>query len=454
MKLSTLKAGLFPAAGGGQGVRTGSLSLVVALGLSGVMTLIFQGLSTRLLGIERWGAVATLWSATFLFAQVLWVGFTQTLARHISDREARGESWDVVVRSVRRLEGLLLAAFVGITLLLSPLLTRRLFAGEPVLTAAFVLSVSGYAVSYFRRGLFSGHRQFLRLSAMLLVESFGRVLLAAVLLLAGVGVIGPAAAIAIAPLLSVLLVRPPSVAEPEREGGPFSLGGAFGFAMPVLVTMASAQVLANGGPILISGLGGANAHSQSGLLLNALTLTRMPQFVLSPVVNSLLPHLSRIAAVGGEASFNRFVKRAVGLIVLVDIGLVLGVWLLGEQVMPLLYGSEARMSRDLLVVLAILAALYLMGELLNQVLFARGLTPYAAGSWLLGVVGTGVATLLIQTELLHRISYALAVGSAVTVLSLAASHLLTRRSRPLGTTAEPAPQQGPTEPAIESRDVP
>lgn len=410
-----------------------------------------------MLGIERWGAVATLWSATFLFAQVLWVGFTQTLARHISEREARGESSEVVVRSVRRLELLLLAAFVGVALLLSPLLTRRLFAGEVVLTAAFVLSVSGYALSYFRRGLLSGHRQFLRLSSMLLLESFGRVLLAAVLLFAGLGVVGPAAAIAAAPLLSVLLVRLAPVPQPATTGSDFNVGGAFRFAMPVLVTMACAQALANGGPILISALGGPNAHSQSGLLLNALTLTRMPQFVLSPVVSSLLPHLSRISAVEGAASFNRFVRRAVGLILLVDIGLVLGVWLLGAVAMPILYGSEVRMGQDLLVVLALLAAFYLMGELLNQVLFARGLTPYAASSWLLGLVATGAATAVIQGELLHRVSYSLAIGGAVTVLALGISHLLVPQSHRIivdPNDAEGHARSAPATESVESKDAP
>src|SRR3712207_1958542 len=214
-----------------------------------MLTYIFQGLSTRFLGEAGYGDLIILWSTTFLVVQVLWIGITQTLGRYISEREARGEDWRPVVHSARRLKISLLAAFLLISLLASPLLARSLFHGSWPLTAAFIAAVVAYAPEYFRRGTFSGHRQFARLGALHVTESSSRALLAAVLLFAGAGVLGPAVAIVLAPLIGVLLVRPTPAPPPEKVGEPFNAASAFRFAGPVLACVAFAQLLMNGGPI-------------------------------------------------------------------------------------------------------------------------------------------------------------------------------------------------------------
>ncbi len=414
---------------GGQGVRAGSLYLAVAIATSGVLTVLFQSASTRLLGPERYGLVGTLWSAVFLFAQVLWVGASQTLGRYVADREARGVSWLPVERSVRHLEMLLLGAFLTVVLALSPLLTRRFFGGEWLVMLAFPAAVGGYALNYHTRGLLSGRRRFSRLGRLVLVESVARLAVTVALLLAGVGVLGPAVGIAIAPFLSALLVRSARAESPTVRSEPFNLGGALGFAAPVLAAMIGAQVLANGGPLFITGIGGPDAHEQAGLLLAALILTRTPQFVLSPVISNLLPHLSRLAALQDHRQFDNFVVRALALVTLAGVGLVAGVWLFGEWAVRLLYGPEFGIGRGLLVALGALAAFYLLSELWNQVLFARGLAHVAAVGWFLGVGVALAFMLLVRTELLERVSDALAAGGAATAISLSTSYLLTRNRR-------------------------
>ncbi len=407
----------------GKGARSGSLYLILAVGVSGLLTYAFQFISTQSLGLERYGALATLWSATFLVAQVLWTGITQMLGRHIAEREARGEGWEEVTFSARRLQLLLLCGFLIATAVASPALTR-LF-GDWKLTAAFVLAIAGYAHGYYRRGVLSGHRQFVRLSGIFVVESAGRVLIAAILLAAGAGTVGAAMGIALAPLLSVWIIRVGSIEPPKRPGSSFSIGGALGFAAPVLLCSACAQALANGGPLLVSALGGAEAKRQAGLLFAGLILTRAPQYVLSPTIANLLPHLSRLAALNDRQGFDLFVRRAVGVMSIAGAALILVTWLLGERIMPF-FGSEFRLGRGLLTVLAVVAAFYLVAELLNQVLFARGLARLAAMGWLLGICATGLATWLLDgADLLERVSYGLAAGTLSTVLALAAFHWLT-----------------------------
>src|ERR671916_413811 len=311
-----------------QGARAGSAYVAGAFFISGVLTYVFQGFSARFLGEAGYGDLIVLWTTTFLVVQVLWIGVTQTLGRFVSERLSRGEDPRPVISSVRRLQLALLGAFVVAYLLASPLITSALFRGSWALTVALLAAVAAYAPEYFRRGTFNGHRQAARLGVLHVIESSSRAFLAVVLLVLGAGVLGPALAIVLAPLVAVLVVRPTREASPGGEGEPFSAAKAFRFTGPVLLCVAFAQILMNGGPVFLSLLGGTRA--QVGLFGAALILTRVPQYVISPAIGALLPHASRVLATEGPRSFDRFVGRAAGTVGLVGVLMVAGTWLLGE----------------------------------------------------------------------------------------------------------------------------
>src|SRR5918998_759557 len=406
-----------------QGAGAGSAFVAVSFFVSGVLTYVFQGLSTRFLGEAGYGDLIILWSTTFLVVQMLWIGITQTLGRYVSEREARGEDWRPVIVSARRLQISLLAAFLLVSLLASPFLVDGLFGGSWFLTAAFLAAVTAYAPEYFRRGTFSGHRQFARLGALHVAESSSRALIAALLLMAGSGVLAPTAAIVLAPLIGVLLVRPVS-STPQKDGESFSVVEAFRFAGPVLGCVAFAQLLMNGGPILVSILDGTRA--QVGLFGAALILTRVPQYVLSPVIGALLPHASRILAMEGSRSFDRFVAKAAAMVGLIGVLMVAGTWLLGEWGMKLFAGPGFEVDQRVLVMLAVLAAFYLMSEMLNQALFARGQARLAALGWMAGLPVSAVSLLLLSTDVLERVSYSLALGTLAAAASQAVFYLATR----------------------------
>lgn len=396
--------------------------------LSGALTFLFIGLSTRALGGPgAYAPVALLWSATFLVVQVLWVAATQTLGRHVAEREARGEDWTPVVAAVRRWQAWLLGAFLVVGLAASPLLTRWVFE-DAWITAAFVAAVALYAPEYFRRGVFNGHRQPTRMGAQILAEASSRVVITVVLLAAGLGVAGPAIAIVLAPVIGVLAVRPARVPPPEREGEPFSVGRALRFAMPVLVCMACAQALASGGPILASLLGGTKV--QVGLLGAALIFTRIPQYVMSPVIGALLPHASRALSIGGRAALDRFAFRAVGGVGLVGVLMVGGAWLFGEWGLKLFAGERYVAETAMLVALAALAAFYLLSETLNQALFALGHARLAAVGWLVGLlvsIGCVAAFGLGDADVLRRVAFSLTLGVFVSAAAQAVFYLAVRR---------------------------
>lgn len=397
--------------------------IALSFAVSGALTFGFQSLAAHTLGKAGYAPLALLWAAVFLVVQVLWTGGTQTLGRYVAERESQGKDWRPVLRSVRRWQTGLAVLFVAGALIASPWLTK-LF-GSPWLTAAFIVTVVFYAPEYFRRGVFNGHHQSSRLGAQILAESSGRLVIAAGLLAVGAGVIGPALAILLAPVIGVLAVRPAPVAPNEHPGEPFSAASAFRFAGPVLMCVAFAQTLMNGGPILVSALGGVPA--QVGLLGAALILTRIPQYIMSPVIGALLPHASRILSTGGPRPFGRFIARALAIVGLVGVLMVGGAWLFGEWGIKIFAGRDFDASREMLAALAALAAFYLLGEVLNQALFACGLARLAALGWAVGLASSLASLAVLRMDLLERVSFSLALGAAAAVLAQAALYLLVRR---------------------------
>ena len=407
-----------------QGAGAGSVHIAASFAVAGALTFAFQSLCTHVLGKEGYAPLAILWSATFLTVQVLWIGATQTLGRYVAEREARGKEWGPVVSSVRHWQIGLVVAFVLCASLAGPLLTDELFE-DPWLTVAFVAAVVLYAPEYFRRGIFNGHRQSFRLGAQIVAESTGRVLIAAVLLVVGWGVFGPALAIVLAPLIGVLAIRPGPVTPPEREGEPFSAWHAFRFAAPVLACMAFAQALMNGGPILARVLDGSDA--QVSVFSAALIFTRIPQYVLSPAIGALLPRASRVLSTEGRGAFDRFLLQALGVVGLVGVLMVRGTWMFGEWGLRLFAGADFDASRAVLVALATMAAFYLLSDALNQGLFALGRGRLAALGWFIGLLACGVCLTALGFGVVERVAYSLALGTFVAAVMQGLFYLVTRQ---------------------------
>jgi O-antigen/teichoic acid export membrane protein len=407
-----------------QGAGAGSVHIVASFFVAGVLTYAFQSIYLHALGKAGSAPLALLWSATFLTVQVLWIGGTQTLGRYIAERETHESDWGPVVSSVRRWQFGVAAVFVVAVLIASPVLTEQLF-GSAWLTAAFILAVVCYAPEYFRRGIFNGHRQSLRLGAQIVAESAARLILAAGLLAVGWGVFGAALAIVIAPVVGVLAVRPAPVAPPKGEGDAFSTGKALRFAGPVLLCMAFAQALMNGGPILASLLDGTDA--QIGLFSAALTLTRIPQYVFSPAVGALLPRASRVLSSEGPLAFDRFVFRALAAVGLVGVLMVGGTWLLGDWALEIYAGHEFETGLSVLVALAAMAAFYLLSETVSQSLFALGRGKLAAIGWFIGLLASAACLAWLGVGVVERVSYSLAAGTFTAAVAQAAFYLALRR---------------------------
>jgi O-antigen/teichoic acid export membrane protein len=175
--------------------------------------------------------------------------------------------------------------------------------------------------------------------------------------------------------------------------------------------MAFAQALMNGGPILADLIGGTKP--QVSLFAAALIFTRIPQYVLSPAIGALLPRASRVLSTEGQAAFERFVLKALGVVGLVGILMVGGTLLLGGWGLRLFAGDEFVVGRAVLVALAAMAAFYLLSETVSQGLFTLGLGRLAALGWFTGLLASAACLATLGVGVVERVSYSLALGTLV-----------------------------------------
>ena len=85
--------------------------------------------------------------------------------------------------------------------------------------------------------------------------------------------------------------------EPQAGGTQLTLAHGGGFAAAVFLIMASEQSLLNAGPLIVRGMEGAAA---AGFIFNVLMIARAPLVLFQAVATSLLPHLTRLRASGGN----------------------------------------------------------------------------------------------------------------------------------------------------------
>ena len=151
--------------------------------LSGVLAYAFHILAARALGPEAYGQVAVLWAAMFLVVVVAFRPLEQTTARAISDRLARGQEVESVLRSVVLIYAVMLVAGAVLALAAWEITTQRLFLGNDAMTAALFGGIAGYGIAYVVRGVCAGARWFGGYSAILIVDAVVRLLVALPLLI-------------------------------------------------------------------------------------------------------------------------------------------------------------------------------------------------------------------------------------------------------------------------------
>jgi len=364
--------------------RTASL-LSAGVGTAGVLTYLFFSLASHNLDATDYGEIVVLWSAVFVSISVAYRPVEQLLSRTLADRIARGEDTGPAIRTAARLQ-LAISLLLAIAILVArgPL-QDELLSGSETLYWVLFASVASFGASFFARGYLGGTRRFTLLAGLLVAESAARTLFAFALALGiAEGQTAVALGVAASPLVSLSLVpllvlkRRDLDADGDAEARPVSLAAGGGFAGAVLVIMVGEQAFLNAGPLLVRAFDDAAA---AGFIFNVLMVVRAPVLIFQGVSASLLPHLTRMRARGGEDAFHASIKATLTAVAGFAVLVLVAVVAVGPSAMQIAFGNEFDYDRPALAIMAVGMGFYLTATTLSQAALARGAATTAARSW-------------------------------------------------------------------------
>ena len=390
-----------------RGFRARGTTFMVAGGLIGAIgAYLFQVYGARRLDPEAFAPVSVLWTAFFILATILLVPVEQYVTREVaSGRKALPADLKPAF-AMTAIGSVVGVGFVIVTL-------DDLFFGNPVYIVQIILLMFGYALLFVGKGVLAGSRRFGGVGWLLVVETVVRLAAGVVLLqlVTDASSLGWGMVIGGFAVLALGWWRHDN-GRPEASAAP-----AGSFLAGYVGGTASSQILLGAAPIAVAALGGSPALVS--IVFVTFTLYRAPLTLIFALQGRILPYLVGLARDANHHQLMRIAKGVVigGALLAVAGGLV--GWLVGSEVVGILYGEEY-MPTSLVAMLAaggVMAAA--SAQIASQVLVAEARTVRLSWAWLGGLL-VGVLVLLVVGGVPDtRVAIAFAAGE-ITALGLMA----------------------------------
>jgi O-antigen/teichoic acid export membrane protein len=386
---------------------------MVVGGLAGaVLAYAFTAVGTRVLGVEGFAPIAAIWTAFFIIASVLFVPLEQYVTRETSRGRAIADDRRVIL-SVGVLSVLAGVVFVYLGL------DSPLFGGDPSYVAIMALLAVGYTVLFTAKGVLAGNRRFADVGWVLGLEGVIRLVAGLALLSLVVDASVLAWAMVAAPASAVLL-RFWRHDRAELDVVPVGAGRFLG---AYIAGSSASQLLLAGAPLGVAALGGST--TLFSVIFVTFTLYRAPLTLIYSLQSRILPYLVSMAGEGDHHGLRRIALRIVAAGVgLTLLGGLVG-WLVGPQVVGLMFTEDAIPAQTVAMLAAAGVMAAATAQVGAQVLVARARTAALAAAWVVGLlVALSVMVLVAGTPDL-RVAVGFAAGE---VTAMAAVAFLVTRS--------------------------
>ncbi|MET7376061.1 lipopolysaccharide biosynthesis protein [Micromonospora arida] len=427
-------------------IPPGTIAVGAGLGLLGLASYVHLAVAGHSLSKADYSSLSVLWSIVFTLGIGVFMPIEQEVARVVAARHSQGlPPGPVLARGVTVAAVLLAVLVLAVTVARQPL-ADKLFAGDGNLVTVLIGALAAMAVAYATRGVLSGLQLFPWYGTQLGVDGGLRIVMVALLGLAGVtSPVWYGLVLVAAPLVSVLLTLPPVL---RAIGGGPPVAWATLLRGLGLLTASSllSQVVVNIGVINVQLLAPADAAA-AGALLSALVLVRIPLFVFGSLQASLLPGLATTATTGDQAGFHSLLRRALGIVTALGLTGALGAVLLGPWLVGALFDAPGVLGHGDFAWLAAATLAYLWAMVLGQALLALDRHRAQALAWSVGVAAL-IAVTLIPAPVTLRVELAYTIGSVIVAATMATLLLRggVRRpstpTRPLAEAVAPAASGG------------
>lgn len=394
--------------------------------VSGGATYVLLVVAARALGPASYGEFSLFWAAIVITSMGSFLPVEQVLARRTAGRGTLpGHAPDALAQGLRLSTAIALGAVVvhtGVWLLQADQHRAGVVAAAVI---AFGIACAGFVMQFSARGVLAGKHALREYTIVIAVDAVLRAITAIVLWAVGVTAVGAyvlavgASSLACG-VVGLVLARRVSAsaargtsdrtsAVGEVQLVPTPLGREVG---GLVVAMLCMQGLLNSG-IVVAALAGRGADAVvAGHVLAAITLARLPVFVLQ---SAQAAYVARIAALQRRQD-RRAVRRilvwlatAVGGVAIATISVAAAV---GPFIVRLAFGADYELTRSATTLVALGVGAYLVASVSNDVAVALGAHHRVGRAWVAGACAALVVAVLVP-DLTLRTTLPLLVGSVV-----------------------------------------
>jgi O-antigen/teichoic acid export membrane protein len=355
-----------------------------------------------------------MWFIAFALAPGFFLPIEQEVSRAIAHRRALGQGGLPVIKRIAPLAIIILLTLVVVIAVFSSSISANMFEGYGIVTFCLVLTLVSYAPMHLARGICSGTGRFGAYGIIIGADGAVRVIGCAVLWLAGVTHVGPYAfMIGFSPIVGVIAVG--LAGKLRVDDGPEATWSEVTPNLGwLLMGSLFAAALVNAGPITVDILGSSEPAEVVTRFGNAVIFARIPLFLFQAVQAALLPRLAKLAAQRNLSEFSRGFRQLMILVCGVGVVGTIGAFLVGPQVLDLVY--QGGIDRRTMTLLALASAMYMVGLATAQAVIAlRGHAIVALG-WFASFSGFVLIAWLSSNDLYLRVELALVGSSMIAIV--------------------------------------
>jgi O-antigen/teichoic acid export membrane protein len=396
----------------------GTVTVGIGLFVAGISAYIFFKIGQQALGQDGFKPIVAMWFIAFTTLSI-YQPIEQETSRAIAHRLALNQGGLPIVKRIVQISLVGLVVLLVAMTIVSKQLNDQFFEGNASVTFSVFVMVCFSLPGFLARGICSGTGRFGAYGLIIGSDGAVRMLGCAALWFAGVTHVGAyALMIGVSPIVGVIAVG--LAGKLRVDNGPEATWSEVTPNLGwLLMGSLFAAALVNAGPITVDILGSSEPAEVVTRFGNAVIFARVPLFLFGAVQAALLPRLARLAAQRKLSEFARGFRQLMILVCGVGIVGTVGAFLVGPQVLDLVY--QGGIDRRTMTLLALASAMYMVGLATAQAVIALRGHAIVAWGWSVSFLSFVLVAWLSSNDLYLRVELALVGSSLIAIVIFGAA---------------------------------
>jgi O-antigen/teichoic acid export membrane protein len=396
----------------------GTVTVGIGLFIAGISAYIFFKIGQQALGQDGFKPIVAMWFIAFTTLSI-YQPIEQETSRAIAHRLALNQGGLPVVKRIVQISLVGLVVLLAVLIIVSKQLNDQFFEGNASVTFSVFVLICFSLPGFLARGICSGTGRFGAYGLIIGADGAVRMIGCAVLWLAGVTHVGAyALMIGVSPIVGVIAVG--LAGKLRVDDGPEATWSEVTPNLGwLLMGSLFAAALVNAGPITVDILGSSEPAEVVTRFGNAVIFARVPLFLFGAVQAALLPRLAKLAAQRKLSEFSRGFRQLMILVCGVGVVGTIGAFLVGPQVLDLVY--QGGIDRRTMTLLALASAMYMVGLATAQAVIALRGHAVVAWGWSVSFISFVLIAWLSSNDLYLRVELALVGSSLIAIVVFGAA---------------------------------